>query len=371
MLVELKNLATEKSSEKRLDLLRRITNLYFEGADQHTEAEIYLFNEVIENIVDKISREARIDVATNLAVLPGFPIPVVRRLAYDPDIEIAGPVLRGSADLTDTDLVELARQASDQHLNVMAGRDQLSEIVTDVLIDRGSRVVAHSVSANPGARLSEHGMDALIRKAQDDGHLQELLADRQDLSQAAVEQLLPLITEAVAMKLAQRGYQLPVAASSALARNTGTEFAEAMRRRHLNAEHASHVIAQFLAKEITLDAAVNDVVKRGQLLDVASLLSHPSGLDRNFLFGLLVRGTLPMMMVVFRALEVDWPAFSAVLTLRAKRQRSGETVGAKAEHDYNAIEVAVARRTLEFLRLRGRMAGSVAGKSGREAPAVA
>ncbi len=371
MLVELKSLATEKSSEKRLDLLHKITDLYFAGADQHSEAEIYLFNEVIENIVDKISREARIEVATNLAVLPGFPIPVVRKLASDPDIQIAGPVIRSSADLTDSDLVELAQQAPDQHLNVMASRDQLSEIITDVLIDRGSRQVVHSVSANQGARLSDHGMDALVKKARDDGHLQELLADRQDLSQAAVDQLLPIITKAVAIKLAQRGYQVPATASDELARNTGTEFAEAMRRRHLNTEQASHVITRFLAKEISLDAALNELIKRGQLLDIASLMSHPSGLDRNFLFGLLVRGTLPMVMVVFRALDVEWPAVGAVLALRAKRQRLREAADVGTERDYDAIDVAVAQRTVEFLRVRGRMAGAVTAKPGRPAPAVA
>ncbi len=371
MLLELKSLAVEKSSEKRLDLLRKITDLYFEGADQHSEAEIYLFNEVIENIVDKISREARIDVATNLAVLPGFPIPVVRKLAHDPDIEIAGPVIRGSADLTDADLLELARRASDQHLNVMAGRDQLSEIVTDALIDRGSRDVVRSVSANQGARLSGPGMDALVKKARDDGHLQELLADRSDLSQAAVEQLLPIITEAVAIRLSERGYQLPGAVSGRLAKSASTEFAEAMRSRQRSAEHASHIIARFLAKQLSLDAALNELVKHRQLLDIASLLSHPTALDRNFLFGLLVRGKLPMVMVVFRALDVEWPTFRSVLTLRAIRQRSHETVAVGAERDYRGIDVAVARRTLEFLRLRSRMAQDDRGTSGETAPAVA
>jgi hypothetical protein len=81
MFTELKYLAEERSPEKRLDLLHKITDLFFAAIDMHSEAETSLFNEVIERFVDQISRDAKIDVATNLATLPGFPLPVVRKLA--------------------------------------------------------------------------------------------------------------------------------------------------------------------------------------------------------------------------------------------------------------------------------------------------
>src|SRR5215472_11055808 len=119
MFTELRYLAEERSPEKRLDLLHKITDLFFAAIDMHTEAETSLFNEVIDHIVDQISHNAKIDVATNLATLPGFPLPVVRRLARDEDIEIARPVIRGALGLTDLDLIGIARKASDQHLDAI------------------------------------------------------------------------------------------------------------------------------------------------------------------------------------------------------------------------------------------------------------
>ena len=126
MFTELKYLAEERSPEKRLDLLHKITDLFFAAIDMHSEAETPLFNEVIERVVDQISHDARIDVATNLATLPGFPLPVVRKLACNDDIEIARPVIRGALGLTDLDLVDIGRRASDQHLDAIAGRTPLS-----------------------------------------------------------------------------------------------------------------------------------------------------------------------------------------------------------------------------------------------------
>src|ERR1700677_3799416 len=172
MLAELKSLAEERSAEKRADLLHKIADLFFAGIDEHSDAERILFNEVIENIVDKISRAARIDVATNLATQAGFPIKVVRKLANDDDIEIAGPVIQGSPDLDDSDLIAIARKGADGHLDAIAGRDRLSEGVTDVLVDRGSRGVTHKVSHNHGARFSDSGMMALVDKAREDLQLQ-------------------------------------------------------------------------------------------------------------------------------------------------------------------------------------------------------
>ena len=194
MFMELKYLAEERSAEKRLDLLRKISDLFFAGIDMHSEAETSLFNEVIERIVDQISGDAKIDVATNLATLPGFPLPVVRKLARDNDIEIARPVICGALGLTDLDLIEIGRKASDQHLDAIAGRAPLSEAVTDVLIDRGSPGVMHTVSANHGAAFSERGMDALVGKARDDGSLQQIFgrALRSDANrggQAVVDRL--------------------------------------------------------------------------------------------------------------------------------------------------------------------------------------
>src|SRR6516162_10815630 len=64
---ELKSLAEERSSEKRLDLLRKIADLFFARIDEHSEAETSLFNEVIEQVVDQISHDGKIVVATDLA----------------------------------------------------------------------------------------------------------------------------------------------------------------------------------------------------------------------------------------------------------------------------------------------------------------
>ena len=210
---ELTRIAAERSPEKRLELLHKVTDLYFEGFGEHYGERVYLFNDIMEKIVELFSSDLKRQVSASLAVLPDFPTTIVRNFAEDEDIEIARPVLRNALSLTDDDLVRLAERGSQAHLTAIAGRSTVPEKVTDVLIDRGDRGVVHAVTANHGARFSDHGMDRLLDKAEDDVNLRELLVERPDLSPRTVDKLLPLISESLMLRLAERGYELDGAVS--------------------------------------------------------------------------------------------------------------------------------------------------------------
>ena len=352
---ELKSLAEERSSEKRLDLLRKIADLFFARIDEHSEAETSLFNDVMEQVVDQISHDGKIVVATDLATLPGFPTLVVRKLAHDSDIEIARPVLCSALGLTERDLVEIARKASDAHLDAIAGRAQLSEAVTDVLIDRGSREVLCTVSANHGAAFSEVGMDKLVSRARDDAALQGILVERSDLSQSAIDQLSSIVSEALAIKLAERGYRLAGKIPEHIARDAGAAFARAVHERDRNAIAVERIITEFGAGRMTLEEALFGVIKCEQMLGVAALLSHRTGLERNRLMGMLNGGTQQTVLVLLRALDLKWTTASALMTFRAKKQHSREAAQPGTQRDYDAIDATAAKRTLRFLQVRSRV----------------
>ena len=61
----------------------------------------------------------------------------VRKLAHDDDIAVAGPVITKSSRMQENELVELARTKGQAHLAVIAGRKDIGEAVTDVLVRRG------------------------------------------------------------------------------------------------------------------------------------------------------------------------------------------------------------------------------------------
>jgi len=367
MYAELKELAEKPSSEKRLDLLRKIADMFFDGIDDYTEAETSLFNEVMETIVDQVSRDAKIDIATNLAILPGFPLPVVRKLANDSDIEIARPVIRGASGLTDLDLIEIARKASDGHLDAIATRPQLSEAITDVLIDRRSRQVVHTISANHGARFSEWGMDVLVSRASDDGQVQNALVERSDLTQKAVNALASIVSEALAIKLIERGYQVQGKIPDELVKQASRRFALAVRERDRKMLAAERIISEFGSGRLRFEDALLQIVECGQMLAVAAMLGYRSGIDRHALMSILNGGVTQTVMVLLRGLDLKWKTASAILALRSKNLQPHQPYDARGE-EFEAINIAAAKRRLRFLVVRAR---TTAESSTMEAPLMA
>jgi hypothetical protein len=359
---ELTQIAAERSPEKRLQLLHKVTDLYFDGFGSHTASETYLFNDIMEKIVDVFSREMKRQVSASLAVLPDFPTNIVKNFAADEDIEIARPVLRNALSLTDDDLVRLAERGSQAHLAAIAGRSTLPEKVTDVLIDRGDKGVVQTVTANHGARFSDQGMDRLFDKAVDDIDLRELLVERPDLSPKVVDKLLPLVSESLLMKLAERGYNVGEAVPPDMIQALRQRFTAALKTRKEDIRQVSAIIESIRKGTATLDESTRLIAESGRLLDVATILASFTRLEPDHVFNLIYRGQLQTVLILSRSLELSWATVDAMLGVRAAKQRVHYFTDPAVKRDYEAVDLAIAQRAIRFLRVR-QVASAQAGQN--------
>ena len=83
--------------ESRMRALRHTTDLMMAG--RYSEDEIWTFGEVIGRLADEIEVAARAELARQLADFGNAPANIINKLAFDDDIEVAGPVLQGSERL--------------------------------------------------------------------------------------------------------------------------------------------------------------------------------------------------------------------------------------------------------------------------------
>src|SRR3977135_3577987 len=113
------------SAEKRLETIRRVTDLFLSSAGSFDSEQIELFDNVLERLIKTIEiraiadvgvRIALVEMSTQLAPISQAPPSVVRHLARYDEITIAGPILAESARLSAEDLVEVAQTKGEQHL---------------------------------------------------------------------------------------------------------------------------------------------------------------------------------------------------------------------------------------------------------------
>ena len=129
------------TTEKRLQMLWRVTDLFMSGATRYNDDHIGVFDDVMLKLAAAIEARARAKLASRLAAIAAAPPRTVKALAFDDDIAVAEPVLSRSERLDESDLVANASTKSQQHLFAITQRPALSEAVTDVLVTRGNQAV--------------------------------------------------------------------------------------------------------------------------------------------------------------------------------------------------------------------------------------
>src|SRR4030081_313422 len=178
LLDELQNTLAHGTVARRVETLRRVTDLFLSGAEDYSNEQIELFDDVFQCLMEHIETSAKALLANRLAPIDTAPPLTIRALAFDDLIEIAAPVLSRSERLDDDTLIETARHNSHAHLLAISTRRVLSGAVTEVLVLRGNDEVIHSTVNNPGAEFSERGFTRLVNRAEGDDDLATCLGMR-------------------------------------------------------------------------------------------------------------------------------------------------------------------------------------------------
>ena len=201
LILELEEAIQSGSKDKRVDALRRITDLFVADADRLNDQQIDVFDDILGHLIKRIESKALAELSRRLAPIHNAPIDVVRRLAGDDNITVAEPILTASARLSDHDLIEIASTKTQAHLLAISARPQIGAAVTDVLLQRGNQDVFHTLAENSGARFSEGGLETLVQHAERDERLAEKVGLRLDVPLRLFRELLSRATEAVRARL--------------------------------------------------------------------------------------------------------------------------------------------------------------------------
>jgi uncharacterized protein (DUF2336 family) len=345
-----------KDLARRAEVLRKVTDLFVLKSGTFSEDQIALFDTVMGKLLESIESAARAQFGSRIAKLPDAPRGVVRMLASDAAIEIAGPVLTHSERLDIDTLLENARTQSQEHLLAISGRKVIVEAVTDVLVDRGNRPVVSATARNSGARFSEFGVSTLVRKACDDGDLALCVWSRPDIPRQNLVKLFIDASEEVKNQLVEadpRRAELiksmvaqATDAIQAKARAGSSEFTQAAQEvRELNAAGKLNE-AQLLA--FTDEGSFDKVVAA-----LALMCDLPLGVvERAF-----VQNQTEQIIVLARAVDISWATTMKLLLLHAGVNGSSRQQLDVTFANFLRLQPRTARTALQFYRMREKANG--------------
>jgi uncharacterized protein (DUF2336 family) len=358
LLAELEDAIHSGSQDRRVEMLRRVTDLFLGDADRLNENQIAVFDDVLCHLVKRIETKAIAELSSRLAPVDNAPIELIRRLARDDSIAVAQPVLSRSARLTNDDLVEIANSKGQPHLLAIAERQNLSSVVTDVLVVRGDRDVRYKLADNRGASFSESGFTILAKSAENDDGLIERIGLRMDLPLRLLKELLQKATEAVRTRL----LSLASPEQRENIQQTLSKISSDLERELAKPRDLKRAVARIalMTERGQLDEEQLLVFARTrQIDDVIAALAALTTMPAELVAPVVKSPRVDGLLVVCKAAGLRWSTAKTILTSRIIQQPMTETETAAAEQEYLHLSQGTAQRTLRFWKVRqaGRFSG--------------
>ena len=347
LLSEIQNGESSRLTKRQVKALVRITDLFAAGSGHYSREQIEVFEDVFKALIEVVELKTRIKLARLVATSSDAPAALVRALAFDDEVAVAGPVLSQSIVLTDADLAIGAQTQSQGHLYAIAQRPFLAEAVTDILIARGERNVVCAVAKNAGARISEAGFSDLVLKAGDDAELAMHVGLRRDIPRHQFLKLLEIVSAEVCSRIMAADPQF-----SGLARDAVTQVIDEINDevRRASSDHAkarTKVRRLNYWKELG-EAKVHAAARAQDFEQAALALSVLARCPIEVAERAVLVENPGTVQIVAKVADCTWATVKALLLMRVADRRMSKMDLDRAQENYERLEVRTAKRVLKF-----------------------
>jgi uncharacterized protein (DUF2336 family) len=365
LIAELDGAVKGGSPERRVQMLRQVTDLFLSDADRLNETQISVFDDVLVRLIERVEARTLAHLSDTLSEIDLAPRQAVRQLAFHADASVAAPVLTKSNRLSERDLIEIANIRGRQHLLAISGRETLNEALTDVLIRRGDADVSSALAQNSGARFSENGYATLVGNAERDERLTEKLGLRPDIPAKLLRELLAKATDAVRarlLKVASPAMQQKIeAAIAVIAEQIGIP-----PPKPIDYTEAQNEVATLNRTGKLNDSTVNRFAVAREYTNVVAALSFLSTVKIEAIVPLISSDRLDGLIVACKAARLSWSTTTMIIRNRPGCAPASKPELEQAQEVFETLSLSAAQRTIRFWSAR-----SAAKKDDRSDTAVA
>jgi uncharacterized protein (DUF2336 family) len=351
-------LAAEPSSERRRELLREVTDLFFTVDGGPGGAEMGLFDDVMTQLAGEMEEAVRVELAQRMATAPAGPSRLLSGLATD-TIAVAAPVLSAPGLLSVEDKLRVAQTKGEEHLRALSRSPGVSATVTDAIVERADDETLGVLLANETAQLSRASHEAIVDRAQANPHLHAAVVDRHELPVDLLNEMYFVVEARLRDRILEKNAEVDPAELEAALNAGRKQVAE--RDGALPADYAqveAQVHAMHARRGITPQVLAS-MLRAKETTKFLVALSCLADIDYHTARRILERKELDALAIVCKAADFDRALFLtfAILIL----DREADAMGRAREYGelYADLPKDAALRTIRFWRMR-RQTGDVA-----------
>lgn len=345
LIAELEEAVQSGSKDRRIDTLRRVTDLFLASSNRLNSDQIEVFDDVLGHLVKRVEARALAELSQRLATADTAPLRLVRGLAFNDEIEVARPILASSRHLSNEDLAEVARTKGQSHLLAISDRDSLHVSVTDILIERGDRNVHRRLASNSGAQISDNGYRGLLRNAAADELLTELLGARPDIPRNFLKALLEKASRLVREKL--------LAVCSPEQRDMilsmfSTVHVDEPRPTAEKLDHAMALVKDMNSRGALTELTLAQFAAERRYAELIASISLRSYAPSDLLAGIFEEARGEATLIPCKAAGLSWSTVKALIEIFPATKNEPQTAKDKLKEDYLRLTLATAQRVVRF-----------------------
>lgn len=352
-LENLVKLAEERSPEKRRVLLEGISDLFISTRQDVSEDESALMGDILNRLVHDVEMTVRRSLAERLAEVGDAPHELITTLAND-EIDVAAPILSRSGVLQDSDLIEIARHRTMEHMMAVSRRDAISEEVSDALVDNGDDDVIETLLDNHNAMISRRAISYLANESQRVDQFQKPLLTRPDLPAELAYEMFDWVSGALRQHILT-SYDVDESLVDDIIADTKKTALDA-EQDDPRGNEAAKLVLRLEKAGILTESFLVQTLRDGRIDVFITALATKSGIDlktaRRIFFDRGEEG----LAISCKASGFDRSTFASLLLLRRKSTERGAPMAPTALEKlmsmYDTITERNARRVLRFWNIR-------------------
>lgn len=191
-------LAKDSDVDVRLTLLKRLCDLLPDlSAEEYSELYAFAAQALGVLALDEVLK-VRLALSSALRDKAYAPPKVVAQLARDLERQVSEPILKYCSALPDEELLTiLSEHPKDWVIQAIAGREEVSEDVSEAVIKTGDIPAGGILIQNKGARISDETIATIVEKARELPEWHKPLALRKDLPPDMIKSIALFVSKAV------------------------------------------------------------------------------------------------------------------------------------------------------------------------------
>lgn len=363
---ELLDLARDKSVTGRTRLVQVVGDLFFEENGSVNERERRLMTEILQQLIHDVEQSVRKALADRLAEETDAPRELVTILAND-EIDVAHKILRNSAVLQDLELIEIIQHRTFEHQLTIAMRNNVSEAVSDALVETGNVKVIKTLIENTSAAISENTMEYLVNESKTRAPFQKPLLDRPDFSPHLAKRMYWWVSAALRKHIVEEYKIDPTELDQKIESTIKDLLGEPRDAVEEEVGSDGEIIdtgtiarASRLARKLADTNAITpalllQTLRKGEVRMFEGMFAQVSGLRTNLVRRLIYEPGGEGLAIACKAIDMSKPDFGSLFLLSRAARPGDKTVDptevARVMKFYDRIRADTAKKVLDRWKL--------------------